>query len=154
MKPGTFTQLYIQLVFAPKNREALFQKHHRIQLCGYIGQTIHNLGCKTIIVNAMPDHVHVFFGLKPDVSVSDLVRDVKRSSALWINQQNWFPGTFAWQDGYGAFSYSRSHINDVYSYIEKQEEHHQKKGFREEYLGLLRKFEIEFDERYLFDFFD
>jgi putative transposase len=154
MKPNTYTQLYTHLVFSPTNRGALVNKHQRMELWGYIGQTINNLGCKTIIVNGMVDHVHIFVGLNPKISVSDLVRDIKRSSSTWINQQKWVSGHFAWQHGYGAFSYGRSQINDVYKYIENQEEHHRKKSFREEYTDFLKKFDVEFNEMYLFEFFD
>lgn len=154
MKPGVFTQLYIQLVFSPKNREALLLNPHKEQLWPYMAQTLINLEHKPIIINGTADHVHVFLGLNPKMSISDLVRDLKRSSSLWINEQKWFRGTFAWQDGYGAFSYGRSQIDDVYKYIQNQEEHHKKRNFKEEYLELLRKFEIEFDEQFLFEFFD
>ena len=105
MKPGVFTQIYIQLIFSPKYRECLFTKEHREKLYPYIGKTVSNLESKPIIVNGMSDHVHIFLGLNPKSSVSDLVRDLKRSSSLWINQQKWFRGNFLWQDGYGAFSY-------------------------------------------------
>jgi putative transposase len=153
MKPGTFTQIYIQLIFSPKYRETLFRKEHREKLWPYMGQTISNLGNKLIIANGMSDHVHMFIGLNPKISISDLVRDVKRSSSLWVNQQKWFPGNFAWQDGYGSFSYGRSQINDVYNYILNQEVHHRKRSFKDEYLALLKAFEIDFDEKYLFEFF-
>lgn len=153
MKPGVFTQLYIQLVFSPKNREALLLKTHQEQLWPYMAQTLINLEHKPIIINGMSDHVHVFLGLNPKMSISDLVRDLKRSSSLWINEQKWFRGKFAWQEGYGAFSYGRSQIDDVYKYIQKQEEHHKKRNFREEYLEMLRKFDIEFNEQFLFEFF-
>ena len=153
MKPGVFSQLYIQLVFSPKNNEALLRKEFREQLWPYLSKTISNLENKSIIVNGMADHVHIFLGLNPKVAISDLVRDLKRSSSLWINEQKWFPGTFAWQDGYGAFSYGRSQLDDVYKYILNQEEHHKKRNFKEEYTTLLRLFGVEFEEQYLFDFF-
>jgi putative transposase len=154
MKPGVFTQLYIQLVFSPKNREALLQREYREELWPYLGKTISNLGNKSIIINGMPDHTHIFLGLNPKNSISGLVRDLKRSSSLWINQQKRFPGVFAWQDGYGAFSYGRSQIDNVYKYILNQEEHHKKRSFREEYTALLKVFGVEFGEQYLFDFFE
>lgn len=153
MKPGVFSQLYIQLVFSPKYREALLTKEYRDQLWPYLGKTITNLGSKTIIINGMSDHVHIFLGLNPKTSISDLVRDIKRSSSLWINQQRWFPGSFAWQDGYGAFSYGRSQVDEVYNYILNQETHHKKRSFREEYTSMLKLFEVEFEEQYLFEFF-
>jgi putative transposase len=153
MKPGVFTQLYVQLVFSPKNHEALLRKEYREKLWPYLAKTISNLENKPIIVNGMADHVHILAGLNPKIAVSDLVRDLKRSSSLWINKQKWFAGTFAWQDGYGAFSYGRSQINDVYRYILNQEEHHKKRNYKEEYTVLLKLFDVEFEEQYLFDFF-
>jgi REP element-mobilizing transposase RayT len=154
MKPAVFTQLYIQLVFSPKNREALLLKTHNDQLWPYMAQTLINMEHKPIIINGMPDHIHIFLGLNPKISISDLVRDLKRSSSLWINEQKWFRGTFQWQDGYGAFSYGRSQIDDVYKYIQTQEEHHKKRSFKKEYLEMLRKFGVEYDKRYLFEFFE
>jgi len=153
MKPGVYTQLYVQLVFSPKNREALLRKEHREILWPYMGKTISNLGNKTLIINGMADHLHIFLGLNPKISISDLIRDLKRSSSLWINEQKWFQRTFAWQDGYGAFSYGRSQMDDVYKYILNQEEHHKRRSFREEYTALLQLFEVEFEEQYLFEFF-
>jgi REP element-mobilizing transposase RayT len=153
MKPGVFSQLYIQLVFSPKYRESLFRKEHLEPLFGYVGQTINNLESKTILVNGVADHIHIFVGLNPKISISNLVRDIKRSSALWVNQQKWFRGSFAWQDGYGAFSYGQSQVKDVYNYIMGQEEHHKKFNFRSEYMGLLKAFEIEFRDEFLFEFF-
>jgi REP element-mobilizing transposase RayT len=154
MKPGAYTQLYIHLVFATKYREALLNKAQQTQLWAYMGQTIDNLGCKTILVNGAQDHAHLFLGLNPTCSIADLTRDVKRSSSVWINEQKWFAGKFAWQEGYGAFSYGRSQVNDVFHYIQNQEEHHKKRSFREEYLDMLRKFEVEFNDTFLFDFID
>ena len=145
--------MYIQLIFSPKYRESLFQKEHLKPLFGYVGQTINNLENKTILVNGLADHIHIFVGLNPKMSVSDLVRDIKRSSALWVNQQKWFRGSFAWQDGFGAFSYGQSQVNDVYNYILRQEEHHKKLNFRSEYMAMLKAFEIEFKDEFLFEFF-
>lgn len=153
MKPGVYSQLYIHLVFSPKNREALLTNSYRKKLYPYIGKTISNLGNKPIIINGMSDHLHLLLGLNPKNSISDLVRDLKRSSSLWINQQKWFRASFALQDGYGAFSYGRSQLNNVYTYIKKQEEHHAKSSFKAEYTSLLKLFEVEYDERYLFEFF-
>jgi len=102
----------------------------------------------------MPDHIHILIGLNPKMSISDTVADLKRSSSLFINSNNWLPGKFQWQDGYGAFSYGRSQLDSIYHYIENQEDHHKGKTFREEYQDILRKFEVEFEEQYLFKFFD
>jgi putative transposase len=109
---------------------------------------------KPIIVNGVSDHVHVFVGLKPAMSVSDLVRDVKNNSSNFINEQKFIKGKFSWQEGYGAFSYAHSQIENVYQYIANQEEHHRKKTFKEEYLGFLQKFEVEYNEKYLFEWMD
>ncbi|HEX9650874.1 MAG TPA: IS200/IS605 family transposase [Cyclobacteriaceae bacterium] len=148
---GTFTQLYIQIVFAVKGREKLIAKSWKQQLNEYISGIIRNKNQKAIIVNGMADHIHVFIGLKPSISISDLVRDIKNNSSNFINKSKLVPGKFSWQEGYGAFSYSHSHISKVYNYILNQEKHHRKKTFREEYIDLMMKFNIPFDEKYLFD---
>jgi len=148
---GTFTQLYIQIVFAVKGREKLIAKSWKQQLNEYISGIIRNKNQKAIIVNGMADHIHVFIGLKPSISISDLVRDIKNNSSNFINKSKLVPRKFSWQEGYGAFSYSHSHISKVYNYILNQEKHHRKKTFREEYIDLMMKFNIPFDEKYLFD---
>ena len=109
---------------------------------------------KPIIVNGMPDHIHAFVGLRPAMAIADLARDIKNNSSNFINDHQFVKGKFAWQEGYGAFSYSHSHIGNGYDYILNQEKHHKKKTFKEEYTDLLRKFEIEHDEKYLFDWYD
>jgi len=154
MKPGSFTQLYTQLVFAVNHRKALLTKEIRPQVFRYIGGIINDLGHKTIIVNGVSDHIHIFLGLNPKVSISDTVHDINRSSSIFINDNPLSKFHFNWQDGYGAFSYSRSHIDNVYKYIERQEQHHRKEKFRTEYIKFLKKFEVEYDERYLFEFRD
>ena len=154
MKPGTFTQMYVQLVFAVKNRDAVLTKDIRKRVFEYISGIITNLKHKSIIVNGTSNHVHILFGLNPSISVSDTVHDIKRSSSLFINNEKLCPGKFSWQEGYGGFTYSRSQIADVYNYIENQEAHHKKRTFREEYIDILTKNEIEFDQQFLFDFWD
>lgn len=109
---------------------------------------------KPILINGIENHVHVFFGLKPAMAVADLIRDVKNNSTNYINEQGWVQGKFAWQEGYGAFSYGHSQIDQVYKYIQNQEAHHRKKTFREEYLEFLQKFDVPYDERYLFDWLE
>lgn len=151
---GTFSQLYIQIVFAVKGRENLIAKHWRDELHKYISGIITNKGQKSIIVNGVADHIHIFVGLKPAMAISDLVRDIKNNSSNFINDKKFVPGKFSWQEGYGAFSYSHSHIEQVYNYILKQEEHHRKKTFKEEYMEFLQKFEIEYDEKYLFEWIE
>lgn len=152
--PGTFSQIYIQVVFAVKGRENLISNKWKTELHKYIAGTIKGKGQKSIIVNGMPDHVHAFIGLKPVMPISDLVRDVKNNSSNYINNQKFVKGKFSWQEGYGAFSYSHSHIGKVYDYILHQEKHHKKKNFRQEYFQFLKKFEVEYDEKYLFEWYD
>lgn len=151
---GTFSQLYIQIIFAVKGRGNLISRNWKEDLHKYIAGIIKGKDQKPIIVNGMPDHIHAFIGLKPSMKISDLVRDIKNNSTNFINDNKFVRGKFAWQKGYGAFSYSHSHIKKVYDYILNQEEHHKTKSFREEYLELLKKFEIEYDEKYLFDWMD
>jgi REP element-mobilizing transposase RayT len=148
---GTFSQIYIQIVFAVKGRENLLQKPWRDEVFKYMSGIISAKGQKPIIVNGVTNHVHLFVGLKPSMAISDLVRDVKNNTTNFINEKNFVHGKFSWQEGHGSFSYSHSHIEKVYQYILNQEEHHRKKTFKEEYLEYLQKFEIEYDERYLFD---
>jgi REP element-mobilizing transposase RayT len=149
--PGTFSQIYIQVVFAVKGRENLINRNWAPELHKYIAGIIKGKNQKPIIVNGMPDHIHAFIGLRPVMSIADLVRDIKSNSTNFINEKKFAKGKFAWQEGYGAFSYSHSQIQDVYNYILNQEAHHAKNTFKEEYMDLLRKFEIEYEEKYLFD---
>jgi len=148
---GTFSQMHIQAVFAVKSRENLLHKTWRDELFRYISGIITNKGQKSIIVNGVENHVHVFFGLKPSMPVSDLLRDIKNNSSNFINDNRFLPGKFSWQEGFGSFSYSKSHVERVFNYIKNQEEHHRKKSFREEYTELLVEHEIPFEERFLFD---
>ena len=149
--PGTYSQIYIQIVFAVKGRQNLISPKWKDELHKYIAGIIKGKDQKPIIVNGMQDHIHAFIGLKPSMKISDLVRDIKNNSTNFINDNRFVRGKFCWQEGYGVFSYSHSQINNVYNYILNQEEHHKKKSFREEYLELLKKFEIEYDEKFLFD---
>jgi REP element-mobilizing transposase RayT len=116
MKPGTFTQLHVQLVFAVKYRESLLRQEQRKEVFSYISGIVTNLKHKSLIVNGYSDHAHVFLGMNPSISVSDTVSAIKKSSTFFINNQRWFPGTFRWQDGYGGFTYSKSQVKDVYDY--------------------------------------
>lgn len=151
---GTFSQLYIQTVFAVKGRENLIDKKWRDELCKYISGIITGKGQKSIIVNGVADHIHCFIGLKPSMSISDLMRDVKNNSSKFINEKGFIKGKFSWQEGYGAFSYSHSQIEQVYNYILNQEMHHQKKTFKDEYLEFLSRYEIDYKTDYLFDWLD
>ncbi len=148
---NTFTQLYTQLVFAVQSRQSLIQNRFEEDVYKYITGIIQNKGHKIIAINGMPDHIHIFIGMKPKEAISDLVRDVKKDSSKLINSKNWIRGKFNWQEGFGGFSYGHSQISDVATYIENQKKHHKKRTFKEEYLELLEKFQIEYDERYLFE---
>lgn len=152
--PGTFSQLYIQIVFTVQGRGNLMHDSWRKDIFKYISGIITGKKQKSIIVNGTSDHVHLFVGLKPSISISDLVRDIKNNSSNFINKNHLVKGHFSWQEGYGAFSYSHSHIDKVYNYILNQEQHHKKTTFKEEYLELLNKFDIKYNEKYLFDWFD
>jgi putative transposase len=154
MKPGTFTQLLTHFVFAPKYRERLLVKEIQTEVFSFISGIITHRNHKSIIINGVPDHVHILIGLNPNDKISDLVATIKRKSSTLINEKGWFRGKFYWQDGYGAFSYGKSQLDHVYNYIKNQENHHKRHTFREEYLELLKRFEIEYDEKYLFEFFE
>lgn len=148
---GTYSQIYIQIVFAVQGRQNLLQKEWRSEVFKYMAGIIKNKGQKPIIVNGVDDHVHVFVELKPAMALSDLVRDVKNNSTNFINENHWVKGKFSWQEGYGAFSYGHSQMETVYNYILNQETHHTKQTFKDEYVDFLKKFEIEHDFKYLFE---
>lgn len=154
MKPGVFTQLYTQLVFAPKYRERLLTKEIRSEVFSYISGIITNRKHKSIIINGMPDHIHILIGLNPNDSISDLVGAIKKNSSVFINKKGLLMGKFHWQDGYGAFSYGKSQLDKIYNYIKNQGSHHKERTFREEYIELLKRFGIEYDQKYLFNFFE
>jgi putative transposase len=147
---NTYTQIHIQCVMAVKYRLSLIQPEWKDQLQKYITSIVQNHGHKMLAINNMPDHLHLFFGFRPTQSLSDLMRIVKSESSQWINDKQFTPTVFRWQEGYGAFSYSRSHVKAVTEYVLNQEENHQKKTFLEEYQQFLEHFEIEYDERYIF----
>ena len=151
---GTFSQIYIQIVFSVKGRENLIQKEWKDELHKYIAGIIKSKGQKPMIVNGMSDHIHAFIGLKPAMAISDIVSDIKNNSSNFINDHKFVKGNFFWQEGYGAFSYAHSQIETVYNYILNQEEHHRKKTFCEEYLEFLKEFKVEYDEKYLFEWVD
>jgi REP element-mobilizing transposase RayT len=151
---NTYSQIYIQVVFAVKGRQNLISKDNREELHKYITGIIQNRGQKLIAIFCMPDHTHVFIGMKPSMLLSDLVRDIKANSTKFINDRKWIKGNFSWQEGFGAFSYSNSHVDNVVNYILNQEEHHKTKTFREEYIEFLEKFEIEYNGTYVFETYD
>lgn len=151
---GTFSQLYVQVIFAVKGRENLIRREYREGLYEYIAGIVKGKGQKPIIINGVGDHVHLFVGVKPSISISDLVRDVKNNSSNFINSKKIVAGKFSWQEGFGAFSYGQSQVESVFQYIKNQEIHHQKRTFREEYVDMLNKFQIGYDEKYLFDWIE
>ncbi|MGA2242120.1 MAG: IS200/IS605 family transposase [Verrucomicrobiota bacterium] len=148
---NTCTQIYIHVVFAVEGRQSLIKSDHNDELQKYITGIVFARKQKLIAINNMPDHLHLLVGLKPDMSLSDLVRDVKANSSKFINEKRWVAGKFSWQEGFGAFSHSRSQLGTVIRYIENQQKHHAKKSFREEYVELLEKFAVDYDRRYIFN---
>jgi len=152
--PGTFSQIYIQAVFAVKGRQSLIHADWESELYRYITGIIRNKKQKLLAINGMPDHIHILIGMKPSCCLSDLVREVKKASNDFINERQFVRGKFQWQEGYGAFSYSHSSLDQVISYINNQKEHHRKKTFREEYLEFLQKYEVDFKDEYLFEWIE
>lgn len=151
---NTYSQIYIQIVFAIRGRQSLIPDRHKNELYKYISGIITNKGHKLIRINGMPDHIHIFVGLKPSTAISDLVRDIKTGSARFINSRKWVLRKFSWQKGFGAFSYSYSQIDSVVKYIVSQEKHHQVQPFKDEYRGLLERFNIRFEQKYLFEWIE
>jgi REP element-mobilizing transposase RayT len=147
---NTYSQVYVQCVFAVKYRKAKIKNEWKQTLFGVIGNLINEEGCKTLIINGVEDHVHCFLGLKPIVSISNLMKVIKAKSSKYINDHNLASTRFEWQEGYGVFSYGHSQISDVYKYISNQEQHHKKQSFKEEYLAFLEKYEVPYNERYIF----
>ena len=142
--PNTYSQIHIQFVFAVKYRAALIQHHWKDRLHKYITGIIQANEHKMLQINSMPDHIHIFIGMRPKQSASSLIQNVKTESTKWINDNHLCPELFKWQNGFGAFSYSKSHVNNVIRYIQNQESHHQKIGFLEEYKDMLTVFEVEY----------
>jgi putative transposase len=147
---NTYHQIYVQTVFAVKYRDAVIEKDWQANLFAVIGSLINEANCKTLIVNGVEDHVHCLIGLKPVVSVSELMKAVKAKSSKYINDHSLTPKRFEWQEGYGVFSYGQSQVDKIYNYIKNQEEHHQKQTFKNEYLAFLKKFKVAYDEQYIF----
>ncbi|QDW19397.1 IS200/IS605 family transposase [Flavobacterium sp. KBS0721] len=148
---NTYHQVYIQAVFAVKYREAIITSDCKSKILSVIGNLINETGCKTLIVDGTEDHVHCLFSLKPTISISELMKIVKGKSSKFINDHQLTKHKFEWQEGYGAFSYSKSHIDAVYKYIANQEEHHKNQNFKDEYISFLNKFNVKFDEKYIFE---
>ena len=151
---NSYSQINIHCVFAVKGRENIITSNFRDELYRYMSGILKNDGAFPLSIGGWKDHVHVFFELKPDLKISDLMRNLKAISSKWINDNRFVSGKFQWQEGYGAFSYSRSQRDAVIKYIIKQEEHHKGRTFREEYLDLLKKFEVKYKEEYVFEFYE
>jgi REP element-mobilizing transposase RayT len=148
---STYSQIYIHIVFAVKGRKSFIQQSWEEELYKYITGIVQNKGQKMLAINGMSDHIHILIGMKPSCNLSDLVREIKKSSNGFINEKKFCQFKFEWQEGYGAFSYSHSALDNVISYIANQKEHHRKKSFQEEYIDFLKKFEVEYKEEYLFE---
>ena len=147
---NTYTQIHIQAVFAVRNRQSLIQKEWQEDLYKYITGIIRNRDHKPLQIGGMPDHIHIFFGMRPTQSLSKLMQTIKGESSSWINDSGFLNVRFSWQEGYGAFSYAKSQVPTVIRYIQNQEEHHRKKTFEEEYIEFLEAFGVDYDERYIF----
>ncbi len=147
---STFSQIYIQVVFAVKGRNSIIKTEWEEELYKYITGIVQNKDQKVLAINGSFDHIHLFIGMKPSCRLSDLVREVKKSSNVFINEKKFSRYKFEWQEGYGSFSYSHSAIDNVVKYIMNQKEHHKKRTFKDEYISLLKKFEIDYKEEYLF----
>jgi|SRR6056297_1676584 len=151
---NTYSQITIHFIIAVQERASLLKKRYREELLKYMSGIIKNKGQKVLTINGVDDHMHILIGLSPAMAPSDLIRDIKNNSTKFINNKNWFTGKFKWQDGYGAFSYSKSQRPKIIQYIENQEKHHKQATFKEEYLNILNKFEVDFDDKYIFEFFE
>ena len=147
---NTYTQIHIHFVFAVKFRKAVIGNDWKAELYKYITGIIKNNNHKLLAINGVSDHVHILIGIRPAQSISDLMKNIKQDSSKWINASKFSKSHFEWQEGYGAFSYSKSQLNAVVTYIQKQELHHKKKTFKEEYIDFLQKFEVDYDERFIF----
>jgi REP element-mobilizing transposase RayT len=150
----TYTHIYVQIVFAVKGRTNLIHPFFRENVQRYITGIVENNKCKMLAIYCMPDHAHILIRIRPTTNLSDLVRDVKSCSSYYINQQKWLKVTFAWQNGFGAFSYSHKHVPRIIDYIRDQEKHHGKIKFRDEYFNLLKEYEVDYKEEYLFEWYE
>ena len=148
---NTYHQVFVHIVFSVKHRASLIPKNKKEELHKYVNGVITGKNCKTIIINSMPDHIHILASLNPQISISDLVKDIKISTNKLINDNKWTRQTFKWQDGFGVFSYSKSQIAQVFKYLKEQEEHHKTHSFKREYLKFLNKYGVEYDQKYVFD---
>ena len=147
---NTYTQIHIQAVFTVQNRNCIILNSWKDELYKYISGIVNSNNHKLLAINGMPDHIHILFGFRPSQSLSDLMQDIKGNSSKWINEKRFVNGKFSWQEGYGAFSYSKSEVSGVIQYIMNQSVHHKRKTFTEEYSDMLKEFEVDFDEKYVF----
>ncbi len=148
---STYTQIYIQTIFAVKGRDSLIYAEWEDRLYKYMTGIVQNKGQKMLAINGMPNHIHFLIGMKPTCCLSDLVREVKKSSNEFVNENKFSKFRFSWQEGFGAFSYSHLQLDDVIAYIMNQKQHHKKQTFKEEYMDFLKQFKVEYDDHYLFD---
>jgi REP element-mobilizing transposase RayT len=151
---NTYSQIYIQVVFAVQGRHSLIEREWKDELYKYITGIVKNNNQKLLAINGVSNHIHILLNIKPNIALSDLVRDIKANSSRFVNEKGFVRGKFSWQEGFGAFSYSISQLDDVIQYIQNQEEHHKETSFKDEYLKYLKRFEIEFDENYVFEWID
>lgn len=151
---NSFIQAYVHYIFAVKGRVNFLKQEHNDELQKYITGIVQNRNCKMLAINNMPDHVHIFLGQHPSYSISKTIQEIKSISSKFTNEKNWYKSKFYWQSGYGAFTYSHSQMDTVIKYIMNQQHHHKKRTFRNEYIEFLNKFGIEYDEKYLFEFYD
>jgi len=151
---NTYSQIYIQTVFAVEGRLSLIRPEFKEDLYKYITGIVRNQGQKLISINGMSDHVHILIGLRPAMALAKLVQEIKADSTNFINRKKWVGGKFSWQEGYGAFSYGHSQLDTIIRYIRNQEQHHRRSSFKKEYLSLLKKFDIAFDDKYVFKFIE
>ena len=147
---NTYSQIYVQVVFAVEGRQNLIQKQNKEELQKYMTGIVTEREQKLLAVHCMPDHIHILIGVRPSIALSDLVRDIKNASGNFINGKRWVMGRFSWQEGFGAFSYGHSQLTGMINYIRDQERHHVRRTFREEYVRFLKKYEIDHDERFVF----
>lgn len=151
---NTYTQIYLQIVFSVKGRQSLIQKKWKDELYKYICGIVNGKEQKVYAIGGVSDHIHILISMKPNMAISDLVRDIKANSSKWINEKGYVVGKFQWQESFGAFSYGQSQLDTIITYINHQEQHHQKRTFRNEYLEFLQKFNIAYDEKYLFEWIE
>jgi len=144
----------VQVVFAVQGRQNFIMPQWKDELCKYVTGIVNNQKQKLYIINCMQDHIHILLSLSPTIATSDLVRDIKSNSSAFINNKKWLNNKFNWQEGFGAFTYGQSQLPVIINYIKNQEDHHKRKTFREEYIDFLKKFEVDYNEKYLFEFYD